>query len=188
MGIPPPPPLLGIPPPPPLLGGIPPPPPMLGGGIPPPPGLFGVQKFTKKSNDPQPKPGTSLRKVFLGTLNANSLMNTFWAKQNEVLYKEEPKIKIDWTILTEDFKEKEAAPKKAAEPEASAKAAAAIKPTKEGILEDKKVNQFEIILARFELTQEATKEALKTLKITHDQACQIMSLLPMDPVTRAADL
>jgi hypothetical protein len=181
-GIPPPPPglLPGIPPPPPpgLLAGLLPPPSLLGiEGIPPPPpgmalGILG-EKEQKKVRDPRPKAGM-LRKVYLGAIAPNALKQTFWAKKAEELMKEEPKIKLDWESLEEDFKEKE--PKKAEEKAVKDKAAS--KATKEGILEDKKVNQFEIILNRFSLPKEKALDMIKSFEFSYDQAAQVMFLLP----------
>ena len=143
--------------------------------MPPPPGIIGaVSKFMKKSGDPRPKTGVQLRKVFLGQLGPQALSNTFWVKLHDTLFAEEGSIKLDWQQLEDDFKDKE--PKAALEIEKPADKV--IKTTKEGILEDKKVNQFEIILSRFELNPTQARDALISLKITYDQASQVFLLLP----------
>jgi hypothetical protein len=158
-------------------------PPNLGGGIPPPPpGLSGpshyipllVAKYSKKTNDPLPPTNASLRKVFMGAINQNLLKNTFWIKQETLLFQEEEKIKIDWERVLEDFKE--VAKQKGSDSQAPTKLGG------EGIVDSKKINQFEIILNRFELTPEQTIEAIIGFKLTHDQASQLAMLLPDDGV------
>lgn len=194
--IPPPPPgLLGVPPPPPpgLLGVPPPPPPGLilgigsvaGGMLAPPPGLMaaltGVGRIAAfASKDPRPAAGVKLRSVFVNTLEQNKLAETFWVKEEKMLSKEDELITLPWKQLEDDFKLKVTA--KAKDPIAEENQKEKLASTKEGILDDRKVNQFEIILSRFPLTREKTKEALMTLKITCDQATKILELLPEDKV------
>lgn len=203
LGIPPPPPLLapGIPPPPPSLlliplppvlpgiPGIPPPPgllPGLGGGLAPPLSILGglslaTQKAAKKTGfDPKPPTGTKLRRVNFGEVEARQLPLTFWVKHQDTLEKEEPLINLAWQELVEDFKEKEVV-RKAPETTVN-KEEGPTKQVKERILEDKKVNQFEIILARFPLSFEQIKEQLVSLKLSYDHATQIDVLLPEEEV------
>ena len=173
----------GIPLPPPGLlpglGGIPPPPNLLSQIAPPPAALLGLlgQKQGKSSRDPRPK-NAGLRKVFVGALAPAALTKTFWSEHQDKLFKEESIITLDWGALETDFKEKES---KKIEGDKNTKDKSQGK-TREGILEDKKVNQFEIILSRFSLTLAQTREALQSLKITQDQAAQVMILLPEEEV------
>lgn len=132
------------------------------------------------SKDPRPPLDLKLRKVFINSLEQNKLVDTFWMKEESMLSKEGELIKLPWKELEEGFKEKTAAKKKEQQLEDEEKKKAIV--TREGILEDRKVNQFEIILSRFPLTREKTKEALITLKITCDQAAKILELLPDDEV------
>lgn len=140
-----------------------------------------LKKAAKKEGlDPRPPAGTKLRKVNYTEIESRQLPNTFWVKNQANLEKEEPLISITWDELVEDFKEREAAKKGLIEnPE---KLDQGQKPQKERILEDKKVNQFEIILARFPLTPELIKEELISLKLSYDHACQIAVLLPDEEV------
>ena len=183
-----------IPPPPPGLLGVPPPPPpglvlgigsVAGGMLAPPPGLMaaltGVGRMAAfASKDPRPAAGVKLRSVFVNTLEQNKLAETFWVKEEKMLSKEDELITLPWKQLEDDFKLKVTT--KAKDPIAEENQKVKLASTKEGILDDRKVNQFEIILSRFPLTREKTKEALMTLKITCDQATKILELLPEDKV------
>lgn len=110
----------------------------------------------------------------MGAINQNVLKNTFWVKQENQLFQEEEKIKIDWERVMEDFRE--VAKQKASENQAPTKLGG------EGIVDSKKINQFEIILNRFELTPEQTIDAIISFKLTHDQTSQLAMLLPDDGV------
>jgi hypothetical protein len=206
LAIPPPPPFLlpGIPAPPAILGlgAIPPPPPLFGlGGMPlPPPGLLpglggllapppllvgglaiGVKQAGKKEGfDPKPPDGVKLRRVNFTELEPRLIGNTFWLKDQNSLESEERLIKLPLDDLVEDFREKEVVKK--GEGLMSAKDDVLLKPQKERILDDKKVNQFEIILARFPLTPTQIREELIHLKLSNDHASQISLLIPDEEV------
>lgn len=134
-------------------------------------------KIVKKTKDPKPPKEVNLRKVFINALATNILKNTFWTKYEDDLFKEEEKIKINWEVVNQDFKEREKKAKVEEKPAEEAK-----KNTEETIVELKKVSQFEIILSKFTLSDQKTRESLVNFLLTYDQICQVMLLLPEDEV------
>lgn len=142
---------------------------------------IGIKQASKKEgSDPKPPEGYKLRRVNFTEVDTRQLANTFWMKEQMVLEKEELLINLPLNTLAEDFREKEV--QKKGEGLLLGKEEVALKPQKERILEDKKVNQFEIILARFPLTPAQIKEELIHLRLSYDHASQILLLFPDDEV------